>query len=75
MNGDEARALGTLRPVSSSTAPKRLSRTLYVANGIELFERFAFYGMYVGLSRYLTNVIGLGDVETGSAMGTMRLVG
>ena len=31
--------------------------------------------MYVGLSRYLTNVIGLGDVETGSAMGTMRLVG
>ncbi len=55
-------------------AKNGLPRLLYVANGIELFERFAFYGMYVGLSRYLTNVIGLGDVETGDAMGLMRLV-
>ena len=40
-------------------------RTCYVANAIELFERLAFYGMYVGLSPYLSKVVGIGARERG----------
>ena len=50
-------------------------RTFYVANAIELFERLAFYGMYVGLSLYLSKVVGIGDKETGSLLGNFRFVG
>jgi dipeptide/tripeptide permease len=45
-----------------------------VANGVELFERFAFYGTYIGLSLYLTNVVGFGDVACGTVLGAFRLV-
>lgn len=50
-------------------------RTFYVANAIELLERLAFYGMYIGLSLYLTNVVGMGDVAVGATLGNYRLVG
>jgi dipeptide/tripeptide permease len=49
-------------------------RTFYVANSIELFERLAYYGTFVGLSLYLTNVVGFGDVATGTVLGAFRLV-
>jgi dipeptide/tripeptide permease len=54
--------------------PAPFPRTFYVANGVELFERFAFYGTYIGLSLYLTNVVGFGDVECGTVLGGFRLV-
>ena len=49
-------------------------RTFYVANVIELFERMAFYGMFVGLVLYLTNVVGFTDVQTGFLLGNYRLL-
>ena len=52
----------------------KFPRTFYVANAIELFERLAFYGMYVGLSLYLSKVVGLGDKDTGSLLGNFRFV-
>lgn len=48
--------------------------TFYYANGIELFERLAWYGLYVGLSLYLTNVVGFSDLAVGSILGNVRLV-
>ncbi len=53
---------------------EKFPRTFYVANGIELFERMAFYGMFVGLSLYLSNVVGLSDQASGSLLGNFRLV-
>jgi dipeptide/tripeptide permease len=53
---------------------EKFPRTFYVANGIELFERMAFYGMFVGLSLYLSNVVGLSDQAAGSLLGNFRLV-
>src|SRR3954465_1811737 len=50
-------------------------RTFYYANGIELFERLAHYGMYVGLALYLTNVVGYDDIAVGGLLGNFRLVG
>ena len=49
-------------------------RTFYVANAIELFERMAFYGMFIGASLYLTNVVGFGDVAVGTLLAGFRFV-
>jgi len=48
--------------------PKKLGwkfpKTFWYANGAELFERAAFYGMFISLMRYL-NQIGFTDSESG----------
>ena len=49
--------------------------TFYYANAIELFERLAFYGFYIGLVLYLTNVVGFADVEAGILIGNFRFIG
>ena len=43
----------------------RFPATFWVANIAELFERAAFYGMFIALSMYLTNVVGFTDVSSG----------
>ena len=40
-------------------------RTFWVANGIELFERAAYYGAFIALVLFLTNVVGYDDIEAG----------
>ncbi|MCP4250574.1 MAG: peptide MFS transporter [bacterium] len=40
-------------------------RTFWLANGAELFERAAFYGMFIALAYFLTERVGFTDVETG----------
>src|SRR5260221_8024128 len=52
----------------------RFPKTFYYANAIELFERLAHYGLYIGLSLYLTNVVGMTDVEVGFTLGNWRMV-
>ena len=50
-------------------------RTFFYANVIELLERLAFYGVYVGLALYLSNVVKMTDVEVGVVLGNFRFVG
>jgi len=50
-------------------------RTFYVANGIELLERLAHYGVYVTLSLYLSNIVKMSDLEAGILLGNFRFVG
>ena len=50
-------------------------RTFYYANGIELLERLAHYGVYVGLALYLSNVVKMSDVQVGWVLGNFRFVG
>lgn len=54
--------------------PEKFPPTFYYANAIELFERLAFYGTFVGLALYLHDVVGYSDVAVGPVMGTYRLV-
>ena len=65
--------------ISAAPAPapalEAFPPTFYYANAIELFERLAHYGMYIGLSLYLYKVIGYDDVEGGSLLGSFRVVG
>lgn len=54
---------------SDAAAPPRLGwkfpRTFWYANGAELFERAAYYGMFIALVLYLTRRIGFSDIEAG----------
>ena len=49
-------------------------RTFYYANAIELFERLAHYGFYIGLALYLRKVVGMSDIEVGATLGNWRFV-
>lgn len=40
-------------------------RTFWFANAAELFERAAFYGMFIALTLYLTRSVGFSDVHAG----------
>jgi proton-dependent oligopeptide transporter, POT family len=55
--------------------PERFPKTFYYANAIELFERMAHYGFYIGLALYLRRVVGMSDVEVGFTLGNFRFVG
>ncbi|HBF88994.1 MAG TPA: MFS transporter [Bacteroidales bacterium] len=51
-------------------------RTFWIANVIELFERWAWYGMFIPLSLYLTNstdtgALGFSQIEKGTIMGVV----
>jgi len=43
----------------------RFPKAFWIANTCELFERAAYYGMFIALALYLTRKIGFSDVETG----------
>jgi len=50
---------------STSKLTWKFPRSFWVANSIELFERAAYYGMFITLTLYLTREIGFTDVEAG----------
>lgn len=43
----------------------KFPRTFWFANLIELFERAAYYGMFIALTLFLTREVGFTDIETG----------
>ncbi len=59
-------------------APQKLSwrfpRTFWVANGAELLERAAYYGMFIALALYLTERVGFSDFQTGIVAGCFASV-
>lgn len=52
----------------------RFPRVFWFANGAELFERAAFYGMFITLFRYLNIAVGFSDVETGYITGAFASI-
>src|SRR6476469_7497781 len=63
------------RDNAKPAAPEKFPPTFYYANAIELFERMAHYGFYIGLALYLSGVVGMSDIEVGFTLGNFRLVG
>ena len=43
----------------------KFPREFWTANVIELFERAAYYGMFIALTLFLTREVGFTDIETG----------
>ncbi len=55
---------------TAPTAPtKPFPRVFWVAIGLELLERMAFYGVYINLAVYLIKTVGLSEVENGLLLG------
>lgn len=50
------------------TRPK-FPRAFWVANTVELFERAAYYGLFIAITLYLSRIIGFGDIEAGTIAG------
>ena len=46
-----------------------LPRVFWTANFLELLERAAFYGFYISITLFLTDVVGFSDRETGVVAG------
>ncbi len=59
----------TSDPVETGKSSWRFPGTFWIANGAELFERAAFYGMFIALVVYLTDRVGFTDVEAGVVAG------
>lgn len=47
----------------------KFPRAFWVANTVELFERAAYYGLFIALTLYLSRIIGFGDIEAGAIAG------
>lgn len=52
----------------------RFPRTFWIANVAELFERAAYYGMFISLTVYLTNIVGFSDIQAGIVAGCFSSV-
>jgi len=52
----------------------RFPKAFWIANTCELFERAAYYGMFIALALYLTRKIGFSDVETGYVLACFASV-
>lgn len=72
---DEAGKEVGYRDNAIAPPPQKFPATFYYANAIELFERMAHYGFYIGLALYLSNIVKMSDVEVGFTLGNFRLVG
>jgi dipeptide/tripeptide permease len=43
----------------------KFSRAFWIANTVELFERAAYYGMFIALVIFLTEIVVFSDIEAG----------
>ena len=48
---------------------RKFSNAFWVANGVELLERLAYYAVFIVITLYLSNVWGFSDIEAGAISG------
>ncbi len=49
----------------------RFSRAFWTANGVELLERAAWFGVFVVITLYLSRVLGFSDIQAGVLSGVL----
>jgi dipeptide/tripeptide permease len=54
---------------SSSGMFKGYSTAFWVSTAVELFERMAYYGIFIVLTLYLSNILGFSDIEASVISG------
>ncbi len=47
-------------------------KAFWVANTVELFERAAYYGVFIVITLYLSRILGFGDIEAATIAGTFQ---
>ncbi|MHB9055239.1 MAG: MFS transporter [Paludibacteraceae bacterium] len=56
--------------ISKPTSLKqKFSNAFWIANGVELLERLAYYAVFIVITIYLSNVWGFSDIEAGAISG------
>ncbi len=53
---------------TNTTKPK-FSKAFWVANVVELFERAAYYGVFISITLYLSRIIGFNDIQAATIAG------
>ena len=53
----------------SSSRKMKFSRAFWVANTVELFERAAYYGVFIVITLYLSRILGFNDIESAAIAG------
>ena len=48
----------------------RFSKAFWVANTVELFERAAYYGVFIVITLYLSRILGFNDIQAATIAGT-----
>jgi dipeptide/tripeptide permease len=43
---------------------KGFKKEFYIANLVEMFERLAYYGVFISITIFLTDVVGFTDIES-----------
>lgn len=56
------------------TETRKFPRAFWVANTVELFERAAYYGLFIALTLYLSRIIGFNDIEAATIAGTFSAI-
>ncbi len=56
-------------PAAPQASTWRFSRAFWVANGVELLERAAWYGVFVAITLYLSRILGFSDIQAGVISG------
>lgn len=54
---------------SPQTNAKGFSKAFWVSNTVELFERMAYYAVFIVLTIYLSNILGFNDFEASMISG------
>lgn len=47
----------------------KFPKAFWIANTVELFERAAYYGLFIAITLYLSRIIGFNDIEAGAIAG------
>ena len=50
----------------------KFSKAFWVANTVELFERAAYYGVFIVITLYLSRILGFGDIEAAAIAGVFQ---
>lgn len=61
--------MATTETSPQSKQPWKFPKDFWLANLMELFERAAYYGFFIVLTLYLTDIAGFNDKETGIVAG------
>lgn len=55
--------------MTAKTAKIKFSKAFWVANTVELFERAAYYGVFIVITLYLSRILGFNDIEAATIAG------
>jgi len=56
-------------PAVQAQSTWKFSPAFWIANGVELLERAAWYGVFVAITLYLSRILGFTDIEAGVISG------